>query len=207
MASQSFRLMSLVLLLIAIAALCPPASTAHGQDLTVAMPRIERRVLDNGLEVLVAPLPGAQSATVDMWVSVGSINESAANNGIAHFFEHMVFKGTATRTRDDIMPYIAALGGTGNAATSLDWTHYFDNVTFRVQIGTGAEICGSECGYPDAERQATQPLKEIGLAKGEQSGAILGHWPRKGQAEVSLHSSRVSLGLGGVPFPIRDGSD
>jgi hypothetical protein len=84
---------------------------------------------------------------------------------------------------------------------------YFDNVTFRVQIGTGAEICGSECGYPDAERQATQPLKEIGLAKGEQSGAILGHWPRKGQAEVSLHSSRVSLGLGGVPFPIRDGSD
>ena len=89
----------------------------------------------------------------------------------------------------------------------IQTTSYFDNVTFRVQIGTGAEICESECDYLNAERQEMRPLKETELAKGEQRGAILGHWPRKGQAEVSLHSSRVSLGLGGVPFPIRDGSD
>lgn len=159
MASQSFRLMSLVLLLIAIAALCPPASTAHGQDLTVAMPRIERRVLDNGLEVLVAPLPGAQSATVDMWVSVGSINESAANNGIAHFFEHMVFKGTATRTRDDIMPYIAALGGTGNAATSLDWTHYYFTVPAAAMDEALAVLA-------DITFNATFPRAEIAVERG-----------------------------------------
>jgi len=104
------------------------SSDAQGSDAqgtTDGKINVVRKVLDNGLEVLVVPRPGTGVAIADVWVGVGSINETPKNNGVAHFFEHMVFKGTPTRPVGSIDLAVDAMGGSNNAATSYDWTHYY----------------------------------------------------------------------------------
>lgn len=80
--------------------------------------------LENGLQVLLAPKPGTGITTVDIWVNVGSLNETRESSGISHFFEHMLFKGTNKRP-GGIDRQIEGLGGRTNAATSYDFTHYY----------------------------------------------------------------------------------
>jgi zinc protease len=80
--------------------------------------------LDNGLKVLLAPKPGTGITAVDIWINVGSLNETREVSGISHFFEHMLFKGTEKRP-GGIDREVEALGGRTNAATSYDFTHYY----------------------------------------------------------------------------------
>ena len=108
--------------------LAPATALAQSSDTTNTPPGqidVVRKVLDNGLEVLVVPRPGTGVAIADVWVGVGSIDETPKNNGVAHFFEHMVFKGTPTRPVGSIDLAVDGMGGTNNAATSYDWTHYY----------------------------------------------------------------------------------
>jgi len=81
--------------------------------------------LANGLRVITATLPGFDSAAVGAFVDVGSRNERAEENGIAHFLEHMAFKGTTTRSALDIAGEIETLGSNINAYTSQGVTAYF----------------------------------------------------------------------------------
>ena len=81
-----------------------------------------RETLSNGLEVFVLENPGTASLSVDLWVKVGSRYESSKNNGIAHFVEHLLFKGTSKRTAKDISRQIAAVGGSMNASTHWEYT-------------------------------------------------------------------------------------
>jgi predicted Zn-dependent peptidase len=81
--------------------------------------------LPNGLRVITATLPGFDSAAVGAFVDVGSRNEDAEENGIAHFLEHMAFKGTATRSALAIGREIETLGSNINAYTSQSVTAYF----------------------------------------------------------------------------------
>jgi predicted Zn-dependent peptidase len=87
--------------------------------------QIEHSVLANGLRVYTAVMPGFSSAAVAAFVSAGSRNETAANGGIAHFLEHMAFKGTASRSALQIATEIEVLGANINAYTSKDTTAYF----------------------------------------------------------------------------------
>lgn len=84
--------------------------------------------LENGLRVLVAPNTNADLVTLDVWMGAGTRREAADNNGEAHFIEHLLFKGTATRKPGDIDAAIEDLGGTLNAATSYDWAHFYVTV-------------------------------------------------------------------------------
>jgi predicted Zn-dependent peptidase len=81
--------------------------------------------LANGLRVITATLPGFDSAAVGAFVDVGSRNENPEENGIAHFLEHMAFKGTTTRNALDIAIEIETLGSNINAYTSQGITAYF----------------------------------------------------------------------------------
>jgi predicted Zn-dependent peptidase len=81
--------------------------------------------LPNGLRVVTATLPGFDSAAVGAFVDVGSRNENAEENGIAHFLEHMAFKGTTTRSALEIATEIETLGSNINAFTSQGVTAYF----------------------------------------------------------------------------------
>ncbi len=86
----------------------------------------ERHVLDNGLRVLAADLPHAQSVTVMVMLAAGSRYETPETNGIAHFAEHMFFKGTERRpTARQISGEIDAIGGEFNAFTGKEYTGYY----------------------------------------------------------------------------------
>jgi predicted Zn-dependent peptidase len=86
----------------------------------------ERTTLSNGLRVLTAPLPHAQSVACYIMLSAGSRFENASNRGIAHFAEHMFFKGTEKRpTSRDLTTIVDGMGGEFNAFTSKEYTGYY----------------------------------------------------------------------------------
>jgi predicted Zn-dependent peptidase len=86
----------------------------------------ERHTLDNGLRVLTAPMPEAQSVTCMVMLAAGSRYETPDTNGIAHFSEHMFFKGTEQRpSARQIAGEIDAIGGEFNAFTGKEYTAYY----------------------------------------------------------------------------------
>ena len=89
---------------------------------------VAKTVLDNGVTILSENVPYLRSATVGVWVSVGSRAESPPENGISHFIEHMLFKGTARRQAIDISREIESVGGTMNACTDREFLFFFGKV-------------------------------------------------------------------------------
>ena len=90
------------------------------------MSTFEHNVLGNGLRVLTAPMPQAQSVTCMVMLAAGSRYETPETNGIAHFSEHMFFKGTKRRpSARDIAGEIDAIGGEFNAFTGKEYTAYY----------------------------------------------------------------------------------
>lgn len=85
---------------------------------------IRRTELDGGLSVLSQPVRGVRSASVGVWVRYGSAHEGPAELGVAHLLEHMVFKGTGTRSAKDIALVLERLGGSLDAYTSREHTSY-----------------------------------------------------------------------------------
>ena len=84
--------------------------------------------LPNGFRVVTEHMPGLQSASVGIWVGAGGRHEAVEQNGIAHFLEHMAFKGTARRSALDIAEQIEDVGGYINAYTSREVTAYYARV-------------------------------------------------------------------------------
>jgi predicted Zn-dependent peptidase len=90
------------------------------------MPVFERTTLDNGLRLLTASMPQVASTTCFIFLAAGSRYETAQTNGIAHFAEHMFFKGTERRpTARDIGMTIDGIGGEFNAFTGKEYTGYY----------------------------------------------------------------------------------
>jgi predicted Zn-dependent peptidase len=81
---------------------------------------IHREVLPNGLIVLTEEMQHIRSVSIGIWVKTGSRHEEAEVNGISHFLEHMVFKGTKTRTAEDIARQIDSIGGNMDAFTAKE---------------------------------------------------------------------------------------
>ena len=81
--------------------------------------------LPNGLRVVTTAMPGVESATVGVWVGVGGRHEPAAHSGISHFIEHLLFKGTRTRSARAISQAIEGRGGYCNAFTQEESTCYY----------------------------------------------------------------------------------
>lgn len=89
---------------------------------------MERLSLDNGIEVYLQPMDGLRSVSIGLAVKVGSAFEKADQSGIAHFSEHLVFKGTQKRNAFDLKEPIERVGGTLNAFTGKENTVYFCRV-------------------------------------------------------------------------------
>ena len=89
---------------------------------------VELHSLSNGVRVVSEHMPGLQSASVGIWVTAGGRHERAEQNGIAHFLEHMAFKGTKTRSALQIAEAIEDVGGYINAYTSRETTAYYARV-------------------------------------------------------------------------------
>ena len=95
---------------------------------TIVLGAVTNYTLPNGMQVLVAPSNASDLVTMDVWLGAGTRRETAQNNGVAHFMEHLIFKGTPTQKPGDIDAAIENLGGTLNASTSYDWAHFFGTV-------------------------------------------------------------------------------
>lgn len=84
-----------------------------------------KRVLDNGLTTIMIPMTNTKIISMGFFVKTGSRNETAENNGIAHFLEHMMFKGTKNRTAGEIFSELDNLGTEYNAVTTTQYTYYY----------------------------------------------------------------------------------
>jgi predicted Zn-dependent peptidase len=124
------------------------------------MPTFERQTLGNGLRVLTASMPQAQSVSCFVMLAAGSRYETRETNGIAHFAEHMFFKGTKRRpTARDISAEIDAVGGEFNAFTSKEYTGYY------VRCATEARDTALDV-IVDMLRNATFVADELEREKG-----------------------------------------
>ena len=87
-----------------------------------------RQVLSNGMVVLTERMPSVKSASIGVWVRVGSRDESPEVAGVSHFIEHMLFKGTERRSAEEIARAVDAVGGTLDAFTSRESTCFYAKV-------------------------------------------------------------------------------
>lgn len=88
----------------------------------------EKITLPNGVRILTEPVPYVRSAALGIWVGTGSRHEKAGESGAAHFIEHMLFKGTETRTAGDLAGEMDAIGGQVNAYTTKECTCFYGRV-------------------------------------------------------------------------------
>lgn len=95
--------------------------------------------LKNGLTVLIKESHANPIVTLDVWVNTGSFNEPPELNGVSHFLEHMLFKGTKRRPVGQIDLEIESVGGETNAGTSKDFTHYYVTVASDY-VATGLDV-------------------------------------------------------------------
>ncbi|MFS8541544.1 MAG: insulinase family protein, partial [Tissierellales bacterium] len=87
-----------------------------------------RHRLSNGIRVVMEEVPYVNSVSIGVFINTGTVNESTEINGISHFIEHMLFKGTNTRTARQIAEEFDRIGGELNAFTSKENTCYYAKV-------------------------------------------------------------------------------
>lgn len=124
--------------------------------------------LDNGLRLVHKKIDGVRSVAICVMTRVGSVNETAVNNGISHFIEHMLFKGTEKRTSFEIVKDIAGLGAQVNAFTSKEATCYYI-VTVDEYVEQCVEILSdlyfnSTFDKEEMEREKSVVLEEIAMS-------------------------------------------
>jgi predicted Zn-dependent peptidase len=88
----------------------------------------QKTVLENGIKVVTEEIPYLKSVSIGVWVVTGSRDEEPQENGISHFIEHLLFKGTERRTAFDIAKEIDSVGGTLNAFTGREYTCFYAKV-------------------------------------------------------------------------------
>lgn len=95
-------------------------------DMPSILPDFKRKVLKNGLEIVVVPLKNSSNViSTDIFYKVGSRNEVMGKTGIAHMLEHMNFKSTKNLKAGEFDKEVKSIGGVNNASTGFDYTHYF----------------------------------------------------------------------------------
>jgi len=121
---------------------------------------LETYNLDNGVKLVYKHTPDKKVTSVQLWMKTGSINENKDNNGISHFLEHMVFKGTKSFAPDEIDTLVESKGGQMNAATSKDYTFYYITIpTFNAEIAFHviSEMV-FEATFPEKEIEKEKPV-------------------------------------------------
>ena len=134
----------------------------------VAGTGLARTRLDNGIQIISDPMSTVESVSLGAWFGVGARNEAPEVNGVAHFLEHMAFKGTKRRGPSDIAEEIEAVGGHLNAYTSREQTAYYAKV-LKQDVGLAVDILGdilrnSTFQEEELNRERTVILQEIGQA-------------------------------------------
>ncbi|UAJ78181.1 insulinase family protein [Leifsonia sp. ZF2019] len=166
---------------------------------------VRRTVLPSGVRVLSEQVPGARSATLGYWVAVGSRDETAdvpGSLGSTHFLEHLLFKGTRSRTALDIAIAFDAVGGEHNAMTAKEYTCYYAKVQDR-DLAMAVEVIGdmltsSLLDPVEFENERGVILEELSMAE-DDPGDVANE--RLFQAVLGAHP--LGRPIGGRPETIR----
>src|SRR5687767_13542168 len=130
---------------------------------------VVREVLPSGLRLVTERMPHVRSVTVGVWLARGSRHEEAAESGIAHFVEHMLFKGTATRSAEDIAQAIDSIGGQLDAFTAKEYASYYIKV-LDEHLPTAVDLLSDIVMNPkfdagDLEKEKKVILEEIKMVE------------------------------------------
>lgn len=123
--------------------------------------------LSNKIKVVYEHIPYLRSVSIGIWVNVGSSNETKENNGISHVIEHMLFKGTKTKSAKEIADITACLGGDLNAFTSKECTSYYirtlDKHLFKAIELIADMLINSTISNKELEKEKSVILDEIDM--------------------------------------------
>jgi predicted Zn-dependent peptidase len=130
---------------------------------------VKKTYLDNDIRILTKKMAGVRSICMGVWVNVGSRDETVAENGLSHFIEHMIFKGTKKRTGFQIAKEFDAIGGHTNAFTSMENTCYHAKV-MDTHLDTMVDILSdiflnSVFDAEDVEKERPVIFQEIGMVE------------------------------------------
>ncbi len=131
---------------------------------------VHRRVLENGMTILVREDSSSQVSSVQLWVNTGSIHEGPLlGAGVSHYLEHMLFKGTEKRSGKQISREVQSLGGYINAYTTFDRTVYYidlpsEHTLGAIDILTDAGF-NSTLPEDEVEKERQVILREIDMGK------------------------------------------
>ncbi|MFC1584742.1 M16 family metallopeptidase [Fibrobacterota bacterium] len=124
------------------------------------MSRIRKTTLPNGIIVATEELPDVYSGSIGIWIDTGSRDERKGNSGVAHFFEHMAFKGTSTRTGREIVNALESGGGQLNAFTTKEQTCFYAKV-IEGEVPLALEILLDMVFNPVLEESDLKKEREI----------------------------------------------
>ncbi|KAK9820399.1 hypothetical protein WJX72_009957 [[Myrmecia] bisecta] len=136
-----------------------PQAYSH-QQLLNTIPDTKVTALPSGLRVASETTPFAETATIGVWIDAGSRYETDANNGTAHFLEHMAFKGTKSRSVQQLEVEIENMGGHLNAYTSREMTCYYAKV-FKKHVPKAVEILSDILQNSHLDEQAIERERDV----------------------------------------------
>lgn len=116
--------------------------------------------LPNGLKVVSHDMPALETVSLGVWIAVGSRHERDTEHGLAHFLEHMAFKGTATRSARDIAEEIERVGGDLNASTGLESTGYYAR-TLKADMPLALELIADILLHPRFDPAEVRKEREV----------------------------------------------
>ena len=129
------------------------------------MPLYRKTVLDNGIRIVSEEIDHVRSVSIGIWVQCGSRHEDRETNGMAHFIEHMLFKGTQSRSAFDIAAAIDSVGGVMNAFTGKELTSFYIKIPdyhLDMAIDLLADIFRNSVFDPDEiSKEKSVVLQEI----------------------------------------------
>jgi len=133
-------------------------------------------VLPNGIRVITEAVPAVRSVALGFWIGSGSRSESSPENGISHFIEHMLFKGTATRSAGQIAREVDAIGGNLDAFTGREMVGYTIKV-LDEHLGVACEILADmllspKFGPEDVEKEKGVILEELKMEHDDPESAV-----------------------------------
>lgn len=136
----------------------------------------ETEKLSNGVRVVAAPLSGRRSVALGIWIHAGGRDETPEINGVAHFLEHLVFKGTEKRTAKEIKEAIEGVGGSLNAFTSEEYTCFLSKTSdrhFEQAFGVLSDMVLAASLEPrDIEKERTVIMEEIKMTQDHPSELV-----------------------------------
>jgi predicted Zn-dependent peptidase len=149
------------------AALQKPGTTRTLLSAEDGAAQVRRTVLPGGLRVVTEAMPGVRSASIGVWVGIGSRDESPALSGASHFLEHLLFKGTPTRSALDISVALDEVGGEFNAFTAKEYTCFHarvldEDLPLAVDV-LGDMVTSSAITAEDVEAEREVILDEIAM--------------------------------------------